>query len=129
MLDADHVPEVLGLLWLRRHRRMRPVTHSLLVAAGIAAGAARVRPGPAGSAFARGAAVGLAGHLGRDLATGTTTVPLFWPASGRAFAVRYPLYAAALAWGVLRAAPRDRPTPGPEQPRGGPEPASQDIRT
>ena len=56
---------------------------------------------------AAGAAVGLLGHLGRDLATGKTRVALFWPLTRRPFSIRWRTYAAGLAalagLGALRA--------------------------
>src|SRR3954469_6830488 len=83
LLDIDHVPELWGSRWLRP-RGVRPVPHSFgLPAVPIALG---IRDS---NTLALGAAVGLAGHLLRDLATGKTAVPLLWPLTGRRFSIRY----------------------------------------
>jgi membrane-bound metal-dependent hydrolase YbcI (DUF457 family) len=65
---------------------MRPRTHSVATLLALAS-----------SPRLDGALVGVAAHLGRDLATGTNAVPLLWPFSNRPFEVPYAAYAAALA--------------------------------
>jgi inner membrane protein len=96
LLDLDHLPDGFGARWLRL-RNTRPVPHSIFGVAVVAAAVARVRPGPVA---ARGTLLGLAAHLGRDLATGGTAVPLLWPVSARPFTIRYRTYAAALVAGA-----------------------------
>jgi hypothetical protein len=90
LLDLDHVPELLGIRILRT-KGLRPAPHSLGTLL-LLLGAAR-----AGSQVAAGTAAGVAGHLVRDLATGTNRVPLLWPLSKKPFAIPYPAYAAAFA--------------------------------
>src|SRR5204863_6208545 len=90
LLDVDHVPELWGSRRLRP-RGVRPLPHSfgipgLLLASGV------VRS----NRTALGAAVGLGGHLLRDLATGRTAVPLLWPLTRRRFRVRYRKYVAVM---------------------------------
>jgi membrane-bound metal-dependent hydrolase YbcI (DUF457 family) len=91
LLDVDHVPELWGRRWLRP-RGVRPVPHSIVTPA-----LALWRASRTSSPAALGAAVGLAGHLLRDLATGRTGVALLWPFTTRPFSVRYRKYATALA--------------------------------
>ena len=101
LLDVDHVPELWGRGWLRP-RGARPVPHSITTPALVLWQASRTR-----NRGAFGAAVGLAGHLLRDLATGRTGVALLWPLTRRPFSVRYRKYAAALA--LLAAVGASRP--------------------
>ena len=96
LLDVDHVPELWGARWLRP-RGVRPLPHSFGLPALLVALALRDS-----NRVALGAAVGLGGHLLRDLATGKTAVPLLWPLTKRPFRVRYRRYVAGLA--VLAAA-------------------------
>jgi hypothetical protein len=91
LLDVDHVPELWGGRWLRP-RGLRPLPHSFGVPAVLMGLAVRDS-----NRFAFGAAVGLGGHLLRDLATGRTAVPLLWPLTKRRFSMRYRKYAAAMA--------------------------------
>ena len=102
LIDVDHVPELWGRAWLRAPG-VRPFPHALVTPALVAR-----LPGR----FARGAAVGLAAHLLRDLATGSTGVALLWPLARRGFTIRYGTYVGALALLVSRArrAERQRPT-------------------
>jgi membrane-bound metal-dependent hydrolase YbcI (DUF457 family) len=105
LIDTDHVPDAMGILLLRRGAR--PVTHSLATVA--AAGLAGRRLAAAGLlpvAAVRGAMLGAVVHLGRDLATGTTGVPLLWPLSGRAYSMRYALYFGPLAALAVRSVRR-----------------------
>src|SRR3954468_17490423 len=91
LLDVDHVPELWGARWLRP-RGVRPRPHSFGIPALLVALAVRDS-----NRVALGAAVGLGGHLLRDLATGRTAVPLLWPLTKRPFSVRYRKYAAVMA--------------------------------
>src|SRR4051794_19568189 len=81
-LDADHVPDLAGIALLRS-RGNRPVTHSLAGLTLLAAGAPRLGLSPSR------AVLGASTHLLRDLATGTTAVPLLWPLSRRGYALPY----------------------------------------
>jgi inner membrane protein len=92
LIDADHVPQVLGS-YVITAGTPRPYSHSLATVAGllIVSGATRGRI----SLFSAGAAVGVAGHLFRDMATGL--VPLAWPVSTRGFGIPYWTYASTLA--------------------------------
>jgi membrane-bound metal-dependent hydrolase YbcI (DUF457 family) len=127
LLDVDHVPELWGQRWLRP-RGVRPLPHSfgipaLLVAVGVRNS----------NRAALGAALGLGGHLLRDLATGKTAVPLLWPLTARRFTIRYRKYAAVMAVlaavGVARAtgAPGSAPAPRGSRP-GSPPPREQSPR-
>jgi inner membrane protein len=100
LLDLDHLPDGFGARWLRL-AGTRPVTHSIFGVVLVASAVGRLRPGPVA---ARGSVLGLAAHLGRDLATGGTAVPLLWPLSKRSFTIRYRTYVAALAAGAALAA-------------------------
>jgi membrane-bound metal-dependent hydrolase YbcI (DUF457 family) len=110
LLDVDHLPELWGRRWLRP-RGVRPLPHTLALPALLLAHAARK-----GDRLALGAAVGLAGHLLRDLATGKTAVPLLWPLTRRPFTVRYRKYAAVMAVLAAASAPRRRPAFPPLAP-------------
>jgi membrane-bound metal-dependent hydrolase YbcI (DUF457 family) len=103
LIDVDHVPELWGHRWLRP-RGVRPVPHSAAAPALLLVRAAR-----GSSRTALGAAVGLGGHLLRDLATGRTGVALLWPLTSRPFSVRYRRYAAVLAVLAAVGAARRRP--------------------
>jgi membrane-bound metal-dependent hydrolase YbcI (DUF457 family) len=120
LIDADHVPELWGRGWLRPPGA-RPVPHSL-----VTPGLALWRAERTRSGFARGVAVGLAGHLLRDLATGTTGVALLWPLTRRPFRIRYRTYTALLALlaGVAAGTPPPRRV-APSPPAPTPVPAPQ----
>jgi len=100
LIDADHLPQVLGSEILTVGTP-RPYSHSittvllLLVLAGLSR-LIRLAPGAGGwvPAVLAGAALGVAGHLSRDL--GTATVSVFWPLTDRAFGYSHGLYLAAL---------------------------------
>jgi inner membrane protein len=95
LIDLDHLPAILGSLVLT-HGTSRPYTHSMttVVALLMLAAAARVRR--RGVAFvALGAAVGVSGHLLRDLAT--SPVSLLWPASDAGLTIPHPAYLSILA--------------------------------
>src|SRR3954470_9031728 len=66
LLDIDHVPELWGRRWLRP-RGVRPLPHSFVPPALLVWHAVH-----RSNRTAAGAAVGLGGHLLRDLATGKT---------------------------------------------------------
>src|SRR3954468_2391649 len=124
LLDVDHLPELWNSRWLRP-RGVRPLPHTLAVPAFLLAHAARKS-----NRVALGAAVGLGGHLLRDLATGKTAVPLLWPLTRRPFTVRYRKYAAVMAVlaavGVARATGGSGAAPPPRASRpGSPRPQEQ----
>jgi membrane-bound metal-dependent hydrolase YbcI (DUF457 family) len=110
LLDIDHVPELWGARWLRP-RGVRPLPHSFGVPALLLAHAIRTS-----SRISLGAAVGLGGHLVRDLATGKTAVPLLWPLTSRRFSIRYRKYAAVMAVLSAIGATRRRPAWPPPAP-------------
>jgi membrane-bound metal-dependent hydrolase YbcI (DUF457 family) len=110
LLDVDHLPELWDRRWLRP-RGVRPLPHTLAVPAFLLAQAAR-----RSNRVALGAAVGLGGHLLRDLATGKTAVPLLWPLTRRPFSVRYRKYAAVMAVLAAVGASRRRPAWPPPAP-------------
>ena len=114
LLDVDHVPELWGARWLRP-RGVRPLPHSFGIPALLVALAVRDS-----NRVALGAAVGLGGHLLRDLATGKTAVPLLWPLTKRPFSVRYRKYAAVMAVLAALGASRRRPAFPPPTPPAGP---------
>jgi membrane-bound metal-dependent hydrolase YbcI (DUF457 family) len=117
LIDIDHVPELWGRRWLRP-RGVRPLPHSLATPALLGLyGASR------SNRAALGAAVGLAGHLLRDLATGETAVPLLWPLTARPFSVRYRKYIAVMAVLAAVGASRRQPAfPPPAAPAPAPAP-------
>jgi membrane-bound metal-dependent hydrolase YbcI (DUF457 family) len=94
--DLDHLP-----LALRKVKPslddQRPVTHSLLAVAPVAALALVRRSEPLA-----GTTVGMLAHFLRDLGVGTG-VPLLWPASERPVSVPYTLYAAGCLALAVRA--------------------------
>jgi hypothetical protein len=123
LIDVDHVPELWDRRWLRL-RGVRPLPHTLLTPAVVAA---RAR-----TPFGRGAAVGLAAHLMRDLATGKTRVALLWPLTRRPFSIRYRTYVGVLALLVAFArrvkASRDLvPPPRASHPGSPPPPAPRPV--
>ena len=107
LLDADHVPELFGTDLLR-NGTSRPVPHSLATLALLARGRRT-----------RAAAVGVAAHLVRDLATGNG-VQILWPLSRRPYAIPYSVYAGLL---LAAAALSARPAPSAPPP-GAPSAAS-----
>lgn len=96
LIDLDHLPAHFGSDILTAGTP-RPYTHSLLALAVVLA-AARLRR----SEVLLGAAIGLAGHLVRDLAGGD--VVLLWPLTDAEQSVPFALYVAALAITAARAA-------------------------
>jgi membrane-bound metal-dependent hydrolase YbcI (DUF457 family) len=116
LLDVDHVPELWGRRWLRP-RGVRPLPHSLAIPALLAVHGAR-----RSNRAALGAAVGLGGHLLRDLATGKTAVALLWPLTKRPFSVRYRKYVAVMA--VFAAVGASRRQPAFPPPGTPPAPAT-----
>src|SRR3954467_578226 len=118
LLDVDHVPELWDARWLRP-RGVRPLPHSFGVPALLLAYAIR-----RSSRTAFGAAVGLGGHLLRDLATGKTAVPLLWPLTTRRFSIRYRNYAAVMAVLAAVGATRAKGEPGSVPPSRASRPGS-----
>jgi membrane-bound metal-dependent hydrolase YbcI (DUF457 family) len=112
LLDIDHVPELWGRRWLRP-RGVRPLPHSLALPALLV-----VHGVHRSNRAALGAAVGLGGHLLRDLATGNTAVPLLWPLTKRPFSVRYRKYVAVMAVLAAVGASRRQPAFPPPAPAG-----------
>jgi inner membrane protein len=96
LIDADHLPMVLGSDMITAGTP-RPYSHSvtllMLVILAALVGRGRVR------AVAAGVAVGVAGHLIRDL--GTAPIALLWPLSPQGLTVPHRLYLALLAWCAL----------------------------
>jgi inner membrane protein len=75
LLDVDHVPLYYGFPEIAAEGGGRPVTHSLVIAAALLAGAAVVRRW---RVPLLGLGTGVLLHLVRDLASGPGA-PLFWP--------------------------------------------------
>jgi hypothetical protein len=98
LIDLDHLPAHFGSDILTAGTP-RPYTHSLLALAVVLA-AARLRRSEA----LLGAAIGLAGHLVRDLAGGD--VVLLWPLTDAEQSVPFAVYVAALLITAARAAAR-----------------------
>jgi membrane-bound metal-dependent hydrolase YbcI (DUF457 family) len=98
VLDLDHAPSELGHEWLRSGGRGRPYPHTAFAALAPAALARR--------AFWRGAAIGLAAHLARDLTDPTTGVRLLWPLWRRELRVPRALYPLAVGALAVRGAQR-----------------------
>ncbi|HEX2085564.1 MAG TPA: hypothetical protein VHF89_07770 [Solirubrobacteraceae bacterium] len=110
LLDVDHVPSELGSDVLRRGAA-RPYGHTALAAA-------------AAAALSRGAGLGVAAHLLRDLACGPG-VSLAWPLSGRAHRLPRAVYYALVATAAARAARRTAaPAPPRRAPGSPPAPAA-----
>ena len=109
LIDVDHLPSKAGVDVLTTTTE-RPVTHSLLVVLVLLAAAGLTRSG-----VLLGSAVGLAGHLFRDMGTGDAGVPLLWPLSDDAAIVPFWLYVLALALTAATAAAR--PTAPRRPPR------------
>ncbi len=102
-IDVDHLPQELGLGPGLYGDLPRPVTHALWVPAvlGLVAVAAHLRSRAAGggraataAAVSAGAAVGVAAHFLRDLAT--APIGLLWPVSGMPLQMPYAGYLAAM---------------------------------
>jgi inner membrane protein len=107
LIDLDHLPHELGSDILMGNAP-RPYTHSLLTLVVVLAVAALAR-----SEVLLGAAIGLAGHLWRDL--GGSDVVLFWPLSRGTESVPLWLYFAVLA--ITAATAAARPTARRTPPR------------
>jgi inner membrane protein len=107
VLDVDHLPLELGTDVLTAGTP-RPYTHGLLTILVVLGAAGLLR-----SQVLLGAAIGLAGHLFRDLGTGDG-VPLLWPLSDAGASVPFALYIGVLtglaAVAALRSAPGAPPT-------------------
>jgi inner membrane protein len=95
-IDIDHIPEALGS-WALTEGTPRPYTHALWIVLVFAAAylVARLRSRPAAALIFGGAAVGLAAHFLRDIATAPMA---FWlPVSEESVQVSYWWYVLALA--------------------------------
>jgi inner membrane protein len=108
ILDLDHIPLELGSDVLTAGTP-RPYTHSLLTVVVVLAIAGLTR-----SQIALAAAIGIAGHLLRDLGTGDG-VALLWPLSDDAMSIPFALYVGVLAGLAAVAALRSGPG-GPRLP-------------
>jgi membrane-bound metal-dependent hydrolase YbcI (DUF457 family) len=100
VIDVDHLPSKAGVDLLTTSTE-RPVTHSLLLVLVLLAAAGLARSG-----VLLGSAIGLAGHLFRDMGTGDAGVPLLWPLSDGAAVVPFWLYVLVLALTAATAAAR-----------------------
>jgi inner membrane protein len=98
LIDLDHLPLELGTEVLTAGAP-RPYTHSLLTLLVVLAATALSR-----SDILLGVAIGLAGHLARDLGGGE--VVLLWPLSNSEQSVPFAVYVVALALIAARAATR-----------------------
>jgi inner membrane protein len=92
VIDVDHVPGMLGSMWLHKPGK-RPYPHSLATPAAVTM-LARATNGRA-RRFLVGLAAGTALHLLRDAASGQGAM-LLWPFSGRNVRLAYPAYAGLL---------------------------------
>jgi len=106
VLDVDHLPLELGTDVLTAGTP-RPYTHSLLTILVVLAAAGLMR-----SQILLGAAIGLAGHLFRDLGTGDG-IPLLWPLSDAGASVPFALYIGVLTGLAAVAALRSGTGPAP----------------
>ncbi len=106
VLDVDHIPLQLGSDILTAGTP-RPYTHSLLTIVVVLAIAGATR-----SQVALGAAIGIAGHLLRDVGTGDG-VSLLWPLTDAVASIPFALYIGILtglaAVAALRSAPGGAP--------------------
>jgi membrane-bound metal-dependent hydrolase YbcI (DUF457 family) len=109
VIDVDHLPAKAGIDVLTTDTQ-RPVTHSLLLVLVLLAAAGLTRSG-----VLLGSAIGLAGHLLRDMGTGDAGVPLLWPLTEGAAAIPFWLYVGLLALAAATAAAR--PTARRTRPR------------
>lgn len=115
LIDADHLPLMLGNDILTEGTP-RPYSHSLTFVLVLLVLGRLSQRWVAAALY--GAAFGLAGHLLRDLGTGS--VALFWPVTNHGFEIPYLAYAVVLAMGagaatVLRRRARPRETVAPSQ--------------
>ena len=92
LIDADHIPAMLGMLFLTRGAP-RPYTHSFLTIAVVLLVALLCRGRWRKSAGV--VAYALAWHFFRDMVEGGA-VSLLWPWSSRGFVLPYQIYAAAM---------------------------------
>jgi inner membrane protein len=96
-IDADHIPDRLGVDWLTVGTP-RPYTHSLLTIALVIAGAALWRRR---RDLLLGIAIGLGIHFWRDMAEGGSGVSLLWPSSYHSFQYPHGVYVALMIVIVL----------------------------
>jgi len=108
LIDLDHVPGELGTDILTAGTP-RPYTHSLATLVVLLGVAAATR-----SQVMLGAAIGVAGHLARDVGTGDG-VSLLWPLTDAEASVSFLVYVCVLALTAARAAAR--PTARRRPPR------------
>lgn len=92
LIDLDHIPNQIGWDGITRDT-VRPYSHSLLTVALVMVAAWFGRP--RGRWIMMSIAVGISGHLLRDMATGG--VPLLWPFSRRAVTLEHAAYVGLLA--------------------------------
>jgi membrane-bound metal-dependent hydrolase YbcI (DUF457 family) len=109
VIDVDHLPAKAGIDVLNTSTE-RPVTHCLLSVLVLLAAAGLARSG-----VLLGCAIGLAGHLVRDIGTGDAGVPLLWPLSDGAAVVPFWLYVSLLV--LISARSAARPTARRTPPR------------
>ncbi|MBT0772037.1 metal-dependent hydrolase [Kineosporia sp. J2-2] len=126
LIDLDHLPMSLGTDLLTAGTA-RPYPHSLVTPVVLLA-VAVLSPGR-WSRLAAGAAIGVTGHLLRDL--GTAPVSLFWPFSGAGVSVPHGLYLGVLLALALvpRLAGAVRSTPPSIRPAPAPRAAEPDRRS
>jgi membrane-bound metal-dependent hydrolase YbcI (DUF457 family) len=91
-IDADHIPDRLGVEWLTEGTK-RPYTHSLLTIAVMLVVALFWRRR---RRLLVGISLGLTIHFWRDLAQPDSGVPLLWPISSHSFGIPYASYVAAM---------------------------------
>ena len=96
-IDVDHIPALAGWDGLTEGTG-RPYSHSL--ATPLALGVVALALRPPWRPLAAGLALGVAAHLWRDLATGSS-VPLLWPFSREPFEIPYGVYVVSLVVAAL----------------------------
>lgn len=139
-IDADHIPQHLGTDIITAGTA-RPYSHSLLTVAVLLVLALH----PRWRLVLLGAAIGILGHFGRDMAENDAGVSLLWPFSDHSYTAPPAVYfgvvallAAVALWRSIRAAAArlgDRPrleTPGDADAHGAgsppdPQPAAEPV--
>ncbi len=96
-IDADHIPDRLGVDWLTAGTP-RPYTHSLLMILVVLAIAALWR---GRRDLLLGVAIGLSIHFFRDMGEGGGGVSLLWPLSDHSFQYSHGAYVVVMAVVVL----------------------------
>jgi hypothetical protein len=92
-IDADHIPDRLGVNWLTVGTP-RPYTHSLLTILAVLLGALLWRRR---RTLLLGFAIGLTLHFWRDMAEQGTGVSLLWPVSYHSFSYAHRSYLFAMS--------------------------------